>query len=319
MPMQALAAFHDFHPKPENFHDAVVEGLSKTRKTLPCKFFYDAEGSRLFERICALDEYYPTRTDLALLEAHAGEIAELAGPGCHLVEFGSGASVKVRVLLGALEAPRSYVPIDISRDHLIGAAADLARKFPDLPVVAVCADYTQAMDFPDLGEGTRVGFFPGSTIGNFTPDEAAAFLDQAREWLLGGGLVIGVDLRKDVDTLHAAYNDTAGVTAAFNKNLLARCNRELDSAFDLNAFRHEAVYVSDQGRVEMHLVSTRDQLVSVGEHTFAFSDGETIHTENSYKYTVEGFRDMARRTGFRLIRTWTDPEDLFSVHYLAAA
>ncbi len=315
----ALAAFHDLEPAPEDFRSAVVAGLTNTRKTLPSKFFYDDQGSRLFEEICRIDEYYPTRTEIALLDEHAGEIADYMGDGCHLVEFGSGASVKVRILLNALAEPRSYVPIDISREHLIQSAADLAGDFPDLPVIAVCADYTEPLDFPELGEGRRVGFFPGSTIGNFTHDEAVAFLSTAHDVLRGGGLVIGADLMKDDRILEAAYDDAGGVTAAFNKNILVRCNREIGATFDLDAFDHRATVNRDRGRVEMHLVSNRDQVVSLAGQAIAFREGETIHTENSHKYTREEFRELTERAGFRTLRTWVDEDQLFSVHFLEAA
>jgi len=314
MPTRALAAFHDFEPALESFHDAVLEGLSRTPKTLPCKFLYDEDGSRLFEEICHLDEYYPTRTETALLNRHASEMADILGPECHLIEFGSGASAKVRILLEALERPRGYVPIDISRDHLIGAAAALAQDFPHLPVVAICADYTESLAFPDLGPGRPVGFFPGSTIGNFAPRESVGFLRRIAKWL--DGLIIGVDLKKDPEVLEAAYDDAAGVTAAFNLNLLRRINGELGGTFDPDGFIHQARVV--EGKVEMHLVSQRDQLVRACGSVFSFSRGETIHTENSHKYTVGEFHEMARGGGFKPRHTWVDPEGLFSIHYLEA-
>jgi L-histidine Nalpha-methyltransferase len=319
MPLSALEDFHDFEPEEEDFRGDVIEGLSKPDKTLPCKFFYDARGSRLFEEICALDAYYPTRIETGLLERYAGEIADLAGPGCHLIELGSGASIKVRLLIDALVSPRSYVPVDISREHLINAAASTARDHADIDVVAVCADYTKPIDFPELGEGPRIGFFPGSTIGNFTPEDAANFLRQVHDWLLGGSLVIGVDLMKKETLLEAAYNDPKGVTEAFNKNLLVRCNKELGSTFDLDLFEHQAKVNVDQGRVEMHLVSKKDQKVRVCERTFSFAEGETIHTENSYKYTLEQFKDLASQAGFVSQKVWCDPDNLFSIHYLAVA
>ncbi|HJP53731.1 MAG: L-histidine N(alpha)-methyltransferase [Nitrospinota bacterium] len=314
-----LAAFHDQEPVQEDFRAAVIKGLTNRRKTLPCKFFYDERGSELFEEICRLDEYYPTRTETALFQQHAGEIAEHMGSGCHLLEFGSGACVKVRILLDALEEPRAYVPIDISRDHLIQSAKGLAQDFPDLPVIAVCADYTEPLVLPNLEEGRRVGFFPGSTIGNFTREEAVAFLNSAHDVLKGGGLVIGIDLMKDDSTLKAAYDDAKGVTAAFNKNILARCNREIGATFDLGAFFHRATVNREKSRVEMHLVSTRDQLVSVAGRSIAFREGETIHTESSHKYTLEEFRDLTEQAGFRTVNTWVDSEGLFSVHFLEAA
>jgi dimethylhistidine N-methyltransferase len=318
MSIKALKAFHDFEPAVDDFGVAVLRGLSQTPKTLPCKFFYDEVGSQLFEEICDLDEYYPTRTEIGLLKSHAPEIAQMIGGGAHLVEFGSGGSIKVRILIDALDHMSSYVPIDISRDHLVQAAAGLARDHLDVPVVAVCADYTDDMDLPDLGEGPRIGFFPGSTIGNFTPKEAVEFLSNAHDWLLGGGLVIGVDLMKDEVILKAAYDDAKGITAAFNKNILVRCNAELGGTFDLENFEHRATVNHEKGRVEMHLVSTRDQLVRVSGRTFSFRSGETIHTENSHKFTIEGFHALAEEAGFIPARHWVDDRQLFSVHFLEA-
>ena len=316
--LDRLTAFHDLEPAEEDFRSAVIAGLSGAPKTLPCKFLYDERGSQLFEEICRLEEYYPTDTEIALLRAHADEIASYVGGGCHLVEFGSGASVKIRILLDALDDLRSYVPIDISRDHLIRSAADLAGEFPQLPVIAVCADYTQSMQFDCLDEGPRVGFFPGSTIGNFTREEAVDFLTNAHELLQGGGLVIGVDLMKDPAILEAAYDDSRGVTAAFNKNILERCNREIGATFDPDTFAHRAVVNEEQGRVEMHLVSRRDQLVTVADRTIPFRAGETIHTENSHKYTLEGFQELSEQAGFRPVKSWMDGEGLFSIHFLEA-
>ncbi len=314
--LDRLAAFHDMEPAEEDFRSAVIAGLSGSPKTLPCKFLYDERGSQLFEEICRLEEYYPTDTEIALLRAHAGEIASCVGDGFHLVEFGSGASVKIRILLDALDELRSYVPIDISRDHLIRSAAELAEEFPELPVIAVCADYTQPMELAGLDEGRRVGFFPGSTIGNFTREEAVDFLTNAHELLQGGGLVIGVDLMKAPAILEAAYDDPGGVTAAFNKNILERCNREIGASFDLDTFAHRAVVNQEQKRVEMHLVSRRDQLVSVAGRAIPFRAGETIHTENSHKYTLEDFRELSEQAGFRPVKSWVDGDGLFSIHYL---
>lgn len=318
MSVKALSAFHDFEPAVEDFGDAVIHGLSQAPKALPCKFFYDEAGSKLFEQICGLEEYYPTRTEIGLLTDHAPEIADLIGDGAHLIEFGSGGSVKVRILIDAFSHLGSYVPIDISRDHLVRAAAELALDHRELPVVAVCADYTEDIVLPDLGDGPRIGFFPGSTIGNFTPPEVVQFLSRAHDWLKGGGLVIGVDLMKNPDILNAAYDDAKGVTAAFNKNILVRCNAELGGAFNLALFDHVARVNLDRGRVEMHLRSTCDQLVTVAGETFAFRCGETIHTENSHKYTIDGFHRLAEAAGFFPLRHWVDPAQLFSVHILEA-
>ena len=312
-------AFHDLAPSEESFRDAIVNGLNREPKTLPCKFFYDARGSELFEQICRLPEYYLTRTEIAILEEYAEEIAAQIGPHCRLIELGSGASHKVRILLHALEAPAAYVPVDISRDHLREAAAQLAADFPELPVVAVCADYTRPFDLPKLPgpAGKRVGFFPGSTVGNFEPQQVVQFLDHWAELLgPGGEMLIGVDLKKDPEILDAAYNDRAGINAAFNLNLLERINRELGGDFDLDRFEHHAFYNPAAGRVELYLKSLAEQSVRVAGRRFDFAEGELIHTENSYKYAIPEFQALAARAGFRTIHTWTDRADLFSVHYL---
>jgi dimethylhistidine N-methyltransferase len=319
----ALESLHDLEPTVAEFRVAVLQGLGSTPKTLPCKFFYDAEGSRLFDRICELPEYYPTRTECALLQAHAPEIAALVGPHAGLVEFGSGAGVKVRLLLAALRYPAAYVPVDISRGHLLAAAASLAADFPGLRVAPVCADYTNRFALPRLpGSQPRrlAGFFPGSTIGNFTPFEAAGFLRRTGQ-LLGRGsmMIVGVDLVKDAAVLEAAYDDASGVTAAFNLNLLARINRELDADFDLSAFTHEARWNAGDSRVEMHLVSRTAQSIRIGGDRVGFARGESVHTENSYKYTLGGFAELARSAGYDPVTSWTDPDDLFSIHALKAA
>jgi L-histidine Nalpha-methyltransferase len=311
-------AFHDLAPGEESFRDAVLKGLSPACKAIPCKFFYDARGSALFEEICRLPEYYPTRTEIAILEENADEIAAQMGAYSRIVEFGSGASQKARILLQALDRPAAYVPVDISREHLREAAASLAEDFPDLPVIAVCADYTGPFALPSLPGpvGKRVGFFPGSTIGNFKPDAAARFLANCAHILgPGGEMLIGVDLKKDVRILEAAYNDRAGVTAAFNLNLLERLNRELDGALDLDLFEHFAFYNEGEGRVEIYIRSLADQQATIAGRRFSFAAGELIHTEYSYKYAVGEFRELAASAGFRPVDTWTDPAELFSVHY----
>ncbi len=298
----------------------VLAGLNQQPKTLPCRYFYDAPGSELFERITELAEYYPTKAEIALLQAHAGEIAALAGPGCCLIEFGSGSSRKTDILIRALSDLAAYVPIDISGAALAGAVARLGREFPALRVWPVHADFNAAVKLPaTLRPGKRLGFFPGSTIGNFEPDEAVAFLKRARA-LLGpnSGFIIGADLKKDATTLIRAYDDSEGVTAAFNINLLARINRELGANFDLGGFAHLAVYNEDAGRVEMHLRSTRPQTAMILGERFRFREGETIHTENSHKYTVAEFGALARQAGWEPQAVWTGPERLFSVHYLFA-
>ena len=321
MTANSLQRLHDLEPTTDAFRDSVLRGLRRVPKTLPSKFFYDAEGSRLFDQICDLPEYYPTRTETALLAERAGDIAELVGPQVGLIEFGSGAGVKIRLLLAALSDPASYVPVDISREHLMLATSSLAQDFPRLRIGPVCADYTQPFALPHL-PGTRplrnVGFFPGSTIGNFTPEEATEFLRRAAR-LLGRGsmMIIGVDLPKDSAILHAAYDDAAGVTAAFNLNLLHRINRELGADFDLTAFRHEARWNAADSRVEMHLVSRVRQTVTLGPDRFEFEPGESIHTENSYKYGIETFSRLARAAGYARMVAWTDAAALFSIHVLS--
>jgi dimethylhistidine N-methyltransferase len=302
----------------QEFRTAVLSGLARPVKQIPSKFFYDAEGSRLFEKICTLDEYYPTRAETEILTDRADEIAALLPEGVVLLEFGSGASLKVRLLLNALR-PRCYVPIDISREHLLAAADSLSRDYRAIAVSPVCADFTHPFRLPDaVPARPRLGFFPGSTIGNFHPPEAAHILARFAEQLgPGGWLLIGVDLKKDHHILHAAYNDAAGVTAAFNLNLLARINRELDGSFDVGGFRHRAVYNTDAGRIEMYLMSRHTQGASVAGRTFRFRAGESIHTENSYKYSLPEFSRLAVSAGYRSAAVWCDSAGLFSVHLLA--
>lgn len=318
----AIAEFHDLEPELEDFESAVIRGLARTPKSLPCKFLYDQRGSALFDRICELDEYYPTRTELAILNEHKEDIARLMGRYCHLIEFGSGSSRKIRSLLHAVDDLAAYTAVDISKDHLLSSAAALAADFPEITVTAVCADYTVPFDLePPQGhsDAKRVGFFPGSTIGNFTPDEAATFLAQARELLREGGeMLIGVDLKKSRKMLIAAYNDRKGITAQFNLNLLRRINREIGANFDLATFAHEAVYDEATGRMEMHLVSQRQQDVQVAGRLIRFGEAETIHTENSYKYTVDEFAEICANSGFEPLDVWTDDRQLFSVHYIRA-
>src|SRR5437868_7329372 len=312
-------AFHDLAPSQESFRDAVLAGLGRDPKTLPCKFFYDARGSALFEKICELPEYYLTRTEIAILDRFAADIADRIGPHCRLIELGSGASHKVRILLEALDRPAAYVAVDISREQLRRAAARLAADFPKLAVVAVCADYTRSFVLPKLPgpDGKRVGFFPGSTVGNFEPQQVVQFLDHWAELLgPGGEMLIGADLKKEPEILDAAYNDRAGINAAFNLNLLQRINRELGVDFDLDRFEHHAFYNPAAGRVELYLKSLAEQSVHVAGRRFHFAEGELIHTENSYKYAIPEFQALAARAGFRTIHTWTDRADLFSVHYL---
>ncbi|MFT5488981.1 MAG: dimethylhistidine N-methyltransferase [Paracoccaceae bacterium] len=318
----SLVSFVDLNPATEDFLSAVLGGLSKSQKELPCKFFYDERGSQIFDQICDLDEYYPTRTEIGILEDRLGEIAELVGRGAHLVELGSGASTKIRTLLNALPDLAQYTAIDISRDFLLQSAATLAEDYPDLDVAAICADYTTDFEIPaPVGRRSSrtVAFFPGSTIGNFTPDEAKQFLKRMVNILgKGSGLLIGVDLKKDVSLLRAAYNDAKGVTAAFNMNLLSRINGELGANFDLDSFYHDAVYVEDLGRIEMRLISRKKQSVTIGGETFTFDENEFIHTENSHKFSLDEVRNMCTIAGFTPVASWADSKSLFSVHYFTA-
>lgn len=313
-----LADFVDYGHDGDTFARDVVNGLGRARKAIPAKYFYDGIGSRLFDRICGLREYYPTRTEMAILKGHRAEFARLIGDDACLVEFGGGSLAKVRVLLDALPRLKAFVALDISRDHLLDAATALATDYPRLKVAAVCADFTRPVALPEVAQRRRkVGFFPGSTIGNFEPEHAVDFLRTAAGDLgRGGGLLIGVDLVKDTKVLEAAYNDADGVTAGFNLNLLSRINRELCGSFEPRFFRHRAFWNEQASRIEMHLESKRRQRVHVAGRAFLFDDGETIHTENSYKYTLEGFHALAEEAGWRPVRTWTDPKQLFSLHYL---
>jgi dimethylhistidine N-methyltransferase len=301
------------------FRADVIAGLSRPRKRLPSKYFYDAAGSRLFDRITELPEYYPTRTEIGILREHAAAMAARCGPRCLLVELGAGNLTKVRLLLDRLERPAGYVPVDVSGEHLRSAASALADDYPALEVMPVVADFTSPFDLPDVPASRRVVYFPGSTIGNFDPPEADALLRHAA-WLVGdgGGLLLGVDLRKDEAVLERAYNDAAGVTAAFNRNLLVRANRELGSDFDVAAFRHVAFYDRERSRIEMHLVSVAEQRVRIGAATFDFRAGESIHTENSYKYDLAELAARAERCGLRLDEAWTDAQNYFAVLYLTA-
>lgn len=305
----------------DSFREDVIAGLSQPQKTLPPKYFYDAQGSLLFEAICRLREYYPTRCELALTRRYLGDIARFAGSGSELIEYGSGASVKSRLLLGALR-PASYVPVDISEAALQGAARRLARAFPWLELHGVVGDFMQPLTLPLYRARSlrrRVVYFPGSTIGNLTPEEAHAFLRMTRGQVgVRGAMLVGVDLKKDANVLHAAYNDAQGVTAAFNLNLLARINRELGGDFDLRRFSHYAFYNAALGRIEMHLVSLARQTVAIGPHRFGFDTGESIHTENSCKYSAEEFRALARAAGFRAERVWQDSRKYFALFGLVA-
>jgi dimethylhistidine N-methyltransferase len=308
----------DQAPELDSFREAVLDGLQKPQKQVPSKFLYDDRGSKLFDRICEQEEYYPTRTEMGIMRAHAGAMADALGPRVQLVEYGSGSSRKIRLLLDPLEDPVAYVPVDISRDHLLAAAEALAADYPALPVQPLCADYTTALSLPDPPRppARTVGYYPGSTIGNFRPADARAFLTQVAETVgPSGGLLIGVDLKKDIDVLEAAYNDAAGVTAAFNKNLLRRMNRELDATFALDQFEHQSVWNEEEGCIDSYLRSRTAQTVTVAGEPVSFEAGETIHTEYSYKYTLDEFAALAGTAGFSVETVWTDDQSYFSVQY----
>ena len=304
----------------DDFAASVLDGLSRPHKTLPCRFFYDARGSELFEEITQLPEYYPTRTETAILQAHAAEMAEGLPAGGILVEFGSGSSLKTEILLRQLPQLGAYVCVDVSDSALAAARARLASHFPALDVRPIVGDFSRTVTFPaDLAQRPKTGFFPGSTIGNLTPAEAVRLLRAFGVFLAPSGrLIVGVDLKKDARRLHMAYNDSRGVTAAFNLNLLTRINRELAGTFDLGAFQHEAIYNPREGRIEMHLKSRCRQVVNILGRPFHFGAGERIHTENSYKYTIGQLHDLARSAGWQPLRVWTDQNNLFSVHELVA-
>ncbi len=316
-----LISLTDYEPETDHLLEEAIAGLSQEPKLLPCKYFYDEYGSRLFDRICELEEYYPTRTELAIMHQSIHEMAALIGEEVLLVEYGAGSCVKIRLLLDALRRPAGFVPIDISREHLVKAAREVHDVYPDLEILPVCADYNKPFEMPQASRAAsrRVVYFPGSTIGNFHPSDAHKFLARLRELVgMGGGLLIGVDLKKDPNVLRLAYNDLQGITASFNMNLLTRLNNECGADFDLDRFHHEAAYNEAEGRIEMHLVSDADQTVSLGGQTFHFAEDESIRTECSYKYTVEEFASLARPAGFELRRAWTDQKDYFSVQFLEA-
>lgn len=312
--------FYDMEPELSNFYDDVKEGLGRKKKWLHAKYFYDEPGSELFELICATPEYYPTRTEQKILKDNAEHIAAVIGEHAYVIEPGCGSCEKIKLLLDTLQ-PKAYVPMDISKDFLQTSAQAISDEYPWLEVHAACIDFTQPLDLPFCPPDARkLAFFPGSSIGNFEPAQATNFMSQLADMVgPGGGLLIGIDLKKDKPTLNNAYNDREGVTAAFNLNLLERMNRELSADFDLNLFEHDAFYNDDKGRIEMHLVSQASQSVQVADTAVKFEQGESIHTESSYKYSVKEFQDMAKAAGFTPVSVWTDPDDLFSVHYVEMA
>ncbi len=302
----------------EAFRHEVLAGLASSPKTLPCKYFYDERGAELFVEICDLEEYYLTRTETAILERRAGEVASAVGAGCLVIELGSGEARKTEILLTALDCPIGYVPVDISSEQLEQTAERIGRIFPELVVHPIAADYSISWSPGELPEAKRrLAFFPGSTIGNFGPAEAVVFLSRLADLLgVGGALLIGADLQKDREILEQAYDDSRGVTAAFNLNLLTRINRELAGDFQIEAFKHRAVYNARAGRIEMYLESLKPQTVRVEACAFQLAAGEMICTEHSHKYTLEGFRDLATKAGLTVNRVWTDERQLFSVQLL---
>jgi dimethylhistidine N-methyltransferase len=313
----------DLEPVSSDFLAEVLTGLSSSPRTLPCKFFYDERGADLFQKICELPEYYITRTETELLRGVAPEISESVGANAALIGFGTGAGIKTRMLLEHLQNPIAYIPVDISKQRLIDSAVELSRAMPALEILPVCADYLQELQFPKpLRKPDHVAvFFPGSTIGNLEPPVASEFLRRVcRLCGRSGGLIIGVDLQKSREVLEAAYNDSAGVTAEFNRNLLVRANRELGADFDPARWKHRAVYNGAEGRIEMHLLSEGEQVVHVGGRSFSFADGEKIVTEFSYKQTIEEFTRLAVAAGFREApRVWTDPRQWFAIFHFAVA
>lgn len=302
-----------------DFLKDVIEGLGKNPKTLKPKYFYDNRGAQLFTEICTTPEYYPTRTEIKILNQNAEDIASQIGDNTALIEYGSGALEKIKILLNFLKEPVGLIPVDISEDQLFVSAKNLENLYPNLEILPVAADFTKPIPIPGFSQPPKkyVAFFPGSTIGNFEPDLAIQFLQGVTKTIgLDGLLLIGFDLKKDIETLLAAYDDQRGVTASFNKNLLSRVNGELGGNFNLNTFEHVARYNENKGRIEMHLKSTTEQTVSINKELFEFLEGETIHTENCYKFTKESFTAMSSKAGLSPVKTWTDDQNLFAVMLL---
>jgi dimethylhistidine N-methyltransferase len=308
----------DREPASSDFREEVLAGLFQQPRTLPCKFFYDEHGALLFQKICEVPEYYVTRTELQILRLQGAAIATELGPQIELIGLGTGAGTKTRILLEELNSPAVYIPIDISKEQLQKSTIRFREIFPNLEILPVCADYLEpfALPTPSRASSRKVVYFPGSTIGNFEPRDAKVFLRRIAD-LCGknGGLLIGVDLQKDARIIETAYNDSAGITAEFNLNLLARANQELGADFDLNHWRHRAIYNDAEGRIEMHLISDIDQIVHIEDRHFDFRAGENIVTEFSYKYTPDGFVALAREASFEFVRMWTDDARLFGVFY----
>lgn len=321
-PREALAFFIDHQPRTEDFREAVSAGLSQKPRSIPAKFFYNDAGSRLFAQICETPEYYVTRTEIALLRARGPDIAARVGGGALIIEYGSGSALKIRTLLDALDRPAAYVALDISRQHLLTATEAIANDYPDITVGAVCADFFDPLpplDAVSDAAGRRLGFFPGSTIGNLMPSNAREMLARIRADLGDrGALLIGIDLKKDRARFQSAYNDAAGLTAEFNKNLLRRMRQELGAEVDIDAFRHSAFYNEAEGRVEMHLVAIRPTAITLDGLRHSFGKGDDIHTENSHKFSIDEFRQLAAAAGFEHGTSWTDDDELFSLHLLEA-
>jgi dimethylhistidine N-methyltransferase len=302
-----------------DFLKDVIEGLGKNPKTLKPKYFYDNRGAQLFTEICTTPEYYPTRTEIKILNQNAEDIASQIGDNTALIEYGSGALEKIKILLNFLKEPVGLIPVDISEDQLFVSAKNLENLYPNLEILPVAADFTKPIPIPGFSQPPKkyLAFFPGSTIGNFEPDLAIQFLQGVTKTIgLDGLLLIGFDLKKDIETLLAAYDDQRGITASFNKNLLSRVNGELGGNFNLNTFEHVAQYNENKGRIEMHLKSTTEQTVSINKELFEFLEGETIHTENCYKFTKESFTAMSSKAGLSPVKTWTDDQNLFAVMLL---
>jgi dimethylhistidine N-methyltransferase len=321
-PLTAVQPASAVPPATSDLLSDVIAGLSSDPRTLPCKYFYDERGAALFRKICELPEYYITRTEIDILDRHRAEIASQLGPNIELIGLGTGAGTKTRILIEALEKAAAYVPVDISEKQLRKSTALFRQIFPNLEILPVCADYLQPVVLPATRHkaARNVVYFPGSTIGNFEPNEALEFLRRiAKVSSRGGGLLIGVDLQKDQNVIEAAYNDSAGVTAEFNLNLLAHINREVGADFDLSQWRHRAIYNSEVGRIEMYLISTTDQTVHIGDREFRFLAGEKILTEHSYKHTPEGFIALAKQAGFDFLKLWTDDARLFGVFYFSCS
>ncbi len=309
----------DLHPSMGDFREEVIAGLSQPNKTLPPKYFYDEHGSRLFDQITELPEYYPTLTEYGIMHDNIDEMAALIGPNASVIELGSGMSKKIRILLDALDSVAAYVPVEISKHHLMDAARKFSLEYPELDIRPVCADFTQPMRLPTPTRtpDRNVVYFPGSTIGNFYPDEAVALLtNMSRVACKGGALLIGVDLKKDKAVLEHAYNDDQGITAQFNLNILTRIRNELDAKLDIDAFEHRAIYSEQLGRIEMHLVSLRKQSIMIEGLKFELDEGEHILSECSHKYSVDEFSELAIKAGFAPRHVWTDDKELFSVHYM---